>query len=292
MAAVGAWRPGVVHAFHAFRTGPIGLRLARRLEVPLVVTMTGTDANHALLDPERAPVVRRVLEGATVVTMFDGSIGERVSGVLPDIRGRLVDGAPGRALRGGRRVRPRLALAAARRADPLRAPGGHPSGEGAAAAPAAVRPGGRRRPACAAGLRRPRPRPGRGRGARPRTGGPALGAPPRAGRARRDAVGARRRRRRAQLLAVRGGHGELRCWRRWRWAAPCSPQTFRATGRWSSTKSPDCCSRRRRAGGRRAAPGRGPRAAGTAGRGRARAGRGAAGRRSARSRAISASTAG
>ena len=90
MAQVEAWRPGVVHAFHAFYTGPVGLRLARRLEVPLVVTLTGTDANHALHEPERAPVVRRVLEGAAAVTAFDASIGERVAAVLPDVRPRLV----------------------------------------------------------------------------------------------------------------------------------------------------------------------------------------------------------
>jgi glycosyltransferase involved in cell wall biosynthesis len=89
-AGIEAWRPGLVHAFHAFRSGPLALRLARRLEAPLVVTLTGTDANHELFDPEHAPIVRRVLEGAAVVTAFDASIGERVSAVLPDLRARLV----------------------------------------------------------------------------------------------------------------------------------------------------------------------------------------------------------
>jgi glycosyltransferase involved in cell wall biosynthesis len=89
-AGIEASRPGLVHAFHAFRSGPLALRLARRLEVPLVVTLTGTDANHELFDPEHAPIVRRVLEGAAVVTAFDASIGERVSAVLPDLRARLI----------------------------------------------------------------------------------------------------------------------------------------------------------------------------------------------------------
>jgi len=40
-AAVEACRPALVHAFHAYRSGPLALRLARRLEVPLVVTLTG-----------------------------------------------------------------------------------------------------------------------------------------------------------------------------------------------------------------------------------------------------------
>jgi len=88
-AAVEAARPSLVHAFHALRTGPLALRLARRLEVPLIVTLTGTDANHELLDPTNAPRVRRVLEGASVVTAFDASIVDQVASILPDLRARL-----------------------------------------------------------------------------------------------------------------------------------------------------------------------------------------------------------
>ena len=89
-AEVEAYRPALVHAFHAHRTGRLALALARRLEVPLVVTFTGTDANHDLFDAERAPVVRRVLEGAARLTVFHASIGERVVAALPDLRARLV----------------------------------------------------------------------------------------------------------------------------------------------------------------------------------------------------------
>lgn len=89
-AEVDAYRPSLVHAYHAFRTGPLGLRLARRAEIPLVVTLTGTDANHDLFDPERASTVRRVLEGSARVTVFHASIAERVAAALPDLRGRLV----------------------------------------------------------------------------------------------------------------------------------------------------------------------------------------------------------
>ena len=87
---VEAYGPSLVHAFHAFRVGPIALRLARRAEIPLVVTLTGTDANHDLFDPERAPVVRRVLEGAAAVTAFHESIVSRVATSLPDVGPRLV----------------------------------------------------------------------------------------------------------------------------------------------------------------------------------------------------------
>jgi glycosyltransferase involved in cell wall biosynthesis len=89
-AEVEAARPALIHSFHALRTGPLALRLARRLEVPLVVTLTGTDANHELLDPHNAPLVRRVLEGAALVTAFDASMVGHVGAILPDLRSRLV----------------------------------------------------------------------------------------------------------------------------------------------------------------------------------------------------------
>lgn len=89
-ADVEAYRPALVHAFHAYRAGPLALRVARRREVPLVVTFTGTDANHDLFDPERAPVVRPVLEGAARLTVFHRSIVDRVAAALPDLRRRIV----------------------------------------------------------------------------------------------------------------------------------------------------------------------------------------------------------
>ncbi len=85
-----AFAPSVVHAFHAWRVGPLALRIARRREVPFVVTLTGTDANHDLFDPERAAAVRRVLEAAARVVVFDDSIGARVSAALPDLAARIV----------------------------------------------------------------------------------------------------------------------------------------------------------------------------------------------------------
>jgi glycosyltransferase involved in cell wall biosynthesis len=88
--AVETFGPSVIHAFHAFRVGPFALRLARHMELPLVVTLTGTDANHDLFDPERASTVRRVLEGASAVVVFHASIGQRLATALPDLAARLV----------------------------------------------------------------------------------------------------------------------------------------------------------------------------------------------------------
>jgi glycosyltransferase involved in cell wall biosynthesis len=87
---VGAFAPSLLHAFHAFRVGPLALRLARRVEIPLVVTLTGTDANHDLFEPARARLVRSVLEGASRVTVFHASIAARVAEALPDLGQKLV----------------------------------------------------------------------------------------------------------------------------------------------------------------------------------------------------------
>jgi hypothetical protein len=87
---IGEYAPAVIHAFHAFRSGPTAMRLARRAGVPLLVTVTGTDVNQDLLDEDGAPVVRRVLEGAGTVSVFDESVADRIMEVLPATAARLV----------------------------------------------------------------------------------------------------------------------------------------------------------------------------------------------------------
>jgi glycosyltransferase involved in cell wall biosynthesis len=88
-AGIAAYAPALIHAFHAYRTGPLATRLALGSRVPLVVTCTGTDANHDLEDPSRAEVVRKVLKAAGRVTVFHSSIADRILTVLPALRERL-----------------------------------------------------------------------------------------------------------------------------------------------------------------------------------------------------------
>ncbi len=85
-----AFRPSLIHAFHAYRVGPVALGLARRADIPLVVTVTGTDANHDLFDLDSAPIVRQVLENASRLTVFHASIAERMAEARLDRAGRLV----------------------------------------------------------------------------------------------------------------------------------------------------------------------------------------------------------
>lgn len=88
-AEVEVFQPALVHAFHAFRVGPLGLRLARIMEVPLVVTVTGTDVNEDLFDADRAATVRRVLEATSAIVAFHASIATRIGDALPDLAARI-----------------------------------------------------------------------------------------------------------------------------------------------------------------------------------------------------------
>lgn len=85
-----AYSPALIHAFHAYRVGDLALRLARPRGIPLVVTLTGTDANHDLFDVARGSVVRRVLEGAAALIVFHESVGARIFSVMSELAPRLV----------------------------------------------------------------------------------------------------------------------------------------------------------------------------------------------------------
>jgi len=83
------WTPDVVHAFHAFRSGPLAREVAGARGVPLIVTLTGTDVSHDLPHAERGAVVRDVLRAAAAVTVFHESVAEVVRAALPAIAPRL-----------------------------------------------------------------------------------------------------------------------------------------------------------------------------------------------------------
>jgi glycosyltransferase involved in cell wall biosynthesis len=81
--------PALVHAFHAYRGGPLGLALARSYRAPLVITLTGTDVSDDLRDVARGQVVRETLLGATAITAFHDSIAAEIAAILPAVAARL-----------------------------------------------------------------------------------------------------------------------------------------------------------------------------------------------------------
>ncbi|MGH8459803.1 MAG: glycosyltransferase, partial [Nevskiales bacterium] len=61
----------VVHAFHATKAGPRALHLARRSRAPLVVTLTGTDLHQDLPNSQKGKAVRRILQQAAALLVFN-----------------------------------------------------------------------------------------------------------------------------------------------------------------------------------------------------------------------------
>jgi len=82
-------KPDVVHAFHAYRAGPLGRSWAESCRVPLVITLTGTDVSSDLRDPHRGPAVRETLRGAAAITMFHHSVASEIVAALPALAPRL-----------------------------------------------------------------------------------------------------------------------------------------------------------------------------------------------------------
>jgi len=68
------FNPDIVHAFHAFKSGPIALEIAKKLKKPLLVTITGTDVNHDLFNRERRNEVIDVLKYSKKIVVFHKSI--------------------------------------------------------------------------------------------------------------------------------------------------------------------------------------------------------------------------
>ena len=87
---VEAYRPDLIHAFHAYRVGPLALKLSQSLKVPLLVTITGTDGNLDLFDAERSQIVRRVLVETDRVVVFQESMREQIARELPDVAAKIV----------------------------------------------------------------------------------------------------------------------------------------------------------------------------------------------------------
>ena len=82
-------QPTLIHAFHAYHSGPEASALAKACGAALVVTLTGTDVSEHLAHPSTAWAVRNVLRGAAAVTGFHESVLATVRDAAPEIAGRL-----------------------------------------------------------------------------------------------------------------------------------------------------------------------------------------------------------
>ncbi len=63
------FKPDIIHTFHAYQAYDI-IVLAKKLTIPVVLTVTGTDVNSDLQKPERRQKVLYCLEHADIITIF------------------------------------------------------------------------------------------------------------------------------------------------------------------------------------------------------------------------------
>jgi len=96
---------GLLHALHARRSGVPVAALARRLGVPFVVTITGTDLYDDLTPPAGKPDMRDVLEGSAAVTVFHGKAAEIAARSVPFLIPKLHVVPPAVQAMAGRRDR-------------------------------------------------------------------------------------------------------------------------------------------------------------------------------------------
>lgn len=86
-AGIQAFIPDVVLAFHAYYCGDIACRLVGRLNIPCVVTITGSDINEPYF--REHPRTQSALEKADVIVCFDENAATLVNRYFPRRHGRL-----------------------------------------------------------------------------------------------------------------------------------------------------------------------------------------------------------
>ena len=83
------FNPDIIHAFHASKSGPIALEIAKELKKPLLVTITGTDVNHDLFNRQRRNSVIDVLNHAKNIVVFHKSIKTILIKNLPTSKNKI-----------------------------------------------------------------------------------------------------------------------------------------------------------------------------------------------------------
>ncbi len=84
-ARLAAWRPDLVHGFHATVAGALAVQAARNTQVPGVVSLTGTDLNEDLHHPARAGAVRKVLASADALIVFHATVHAKLAAEIPEV---------------------------------------------------------------------------------------------------------------------------------------------------------------------------------------------------------------
>lgn len=83
------FKPDILHAFHAYKSGAIGLEICKKLKIPLVATITGTDVNINLFQDEKKGKVKEILNSARAIVVFHKSMMEKLVKELPQAKDKI-----------------------------------------------------------------------------------------------------------------------------------------------------------------------------------------------------------
>ncbi|PTL37085.1 glycosyl transferase family 1 [Candidatus Methylomirabilis limnetica] len=87
--ALEEFTPDLVHGFHVSSSGQIVTDAAFRLDIPSILTVTGTDVNTDLFDPHRRTGVMNILQRATRIVVFHDVMRVKLVGELPEVEHRI-----------------------------------------------------------------------------------------------------------------------------------------------------------------------------------------------------------
>jgi glycosyltransferase involved in cell wall biosynthesis len=93
-ASAAAFAPDVAHLLHAYRSGRSWLE-ANLSTLPYVVTLTGTDINGGIANPEDGPIIRRVLSAAGKIISQNRLTVEHLRSEFPTLAGKIAYLPPG-----------------------------------------------------------------------------------------------------------------------------------------------------------------------------------------------------
>lgn len=83
------FKPDIIHALHALKGGAPAMEMAERLNIPFVVTVTGTDLNIDLLQVENPQILKVFDKAAKIITYSELSM-DRLLSRLPSLLGKTL----------------------------------------------------------------------------------------------------------------------------------------------------------------------------------------------------------
>lgn len=86
--ALRAFAPDLLHSFHALRCGTIAAELSQEMQLPFIITITGTDlyrGDESVFTAEEKPL----FEKAAALVTFHDAVGARLATALPELRSRV-----------------------------------------------------------------------------------------------------------------------------------------------------------------------------------------------------------